>query len=97
MCHIVRLEGQPYLQDSKSILRPLALMTERPFTLKGLGCTSEQIAQYVGWRTKEIALYYTRRSSASTSLQLIERVTLSLTSAGSPPALQLFDQIISYS
>ena len=67
------------------------------YTLKGLGCTPEQIVQYVGWRTKEITLYYTRPSSASTSLQLIERVTLSLTSAGSPPALQLFDQIISYS
>ena len=62
------------------------------YTLKGLGCTPEQIAQYVGWRSTEIALYYTRRSSASTSLQLIERVTLNLTSAGSPPALQLSDQ-----
>ena len=67
------------------------------YTLKGLGCTPEQIAQYVGWRTEEIALYYTRRSSASTSLQLIERVTLSLTSAGSPPVLQLFDHIIWHS
>ena len=62
------------------------------YTLKGLGCTLEQIALYVGWRSTEIALYYTRRSSASTSLQLIERVTLNVTSAGSPPALQLSDQ-----
>ena len=62
------------------------------YTLKGLGCTPEQIAQYAVWRSTEIALYYTRRSSASTSLQLIERVTLNLTSAGSPPALQLSDQ-----
>ena len=62
------------------------------YTLKGLGCTPEQIAQYVGWRSTEIALYYTRRSSASTSLQLIERITLNLTSACSPPALQLSDQ-----
>ena len=62
------------------------------YTLKGLGCTPEKIAQYVGWRSTEIALYYTRRSSASTSLQFIERVTLNLTSAGSPPALQLSDQ-----
>ena len=62
------------------------------YTLKGLGCTPEQIAQYVGWRSTEIASYYTRRPSASTSLQLIERVTLNLTSAGSPPALQLSDQ-----
>ena len=62
------------------------------YTLKGLGCTPEQIAQYVGYGSTEIALYYTRRSSASTSLQLIERVTLNLTSEGSPPALQLSDQ-----
>ena len=65
------------------------------YTLKGLGCTPEQIAQYAVWRSTEIALYYTRCSSACTSLQLIERVTL--TSAGSPPALQLSDQENSYS
>ena len=62
------------------------------YTLKGLGCTPEEIAQCVGWRSTEIASYYTRRPSASTSLQLIERVTLNLTSAGSPPTLQLSDQ-----
>ena len=62
------------------------------YTLKGLGCTLERIAQYVGWRSTQIALYYTRRSSASTSLHLIERVTFNLTTAGSPPALQLSDQ-----
>ena len=39
-----------------------------------------------------MALYYMRRSSASASLQLLERVTLNITSTGSPPALQLFDQ-----
>ena len=62
------------------------------YTLRGLGCYLEQIAQYVGGRRTEIDLYYSRRSSASTSLQLIERVTLNLTSAGSPPSLQLSDQ-----
>ena len=62
------------------------------YTLKGLGCTPEQIAQYVGWWSTVIALYYSRRSSASTSLHLIERVTFNLTTAGSPPALQLSDQ-----
>ena len=62
------------------------------YTLKGLGCTPEQIAQYVGWRSTEMALYYTRRSSASASLQLLERVTLNLTSTSSPPALQLSHQ-----
>ena len=63
------------------------------YTLKGLGCTPEQIAQYVGWRSTEMALYYTRRSSASASLLLLERVTLNLTSTGSPAALQLSDQV----
>ncbi|CAH3182017.1 unnamed protein product, partial [Porites lobata] len=43
------------------------------YTLKGLGCTLERIAQYVSWRNTQIALYYTRRSIASTSLHLIER------------------------
>ena len=65
------------------------------YTLKGLqlGFTPEQIAQYVGWGSTEIALYYTRRSSgASASLQLLERATLNFTSTGSPPALQLSDQ-----
>ena len=62
------------------------------YTLKGLGCTPEQIAKYVGWRSTEMALYYTRRSSTSASLQLLERVTLNLTSTSSPPALQLSDQ-----
>ena len=62
-------------------------------TLKGLGCTPEHIAQYVSWLSTEIALYYTRRSSsASASLQLLERVTLNLTYTGSPPTLQLSEQ-----
>ena len=48
------------------------------YTLKGLGCTPDQIVQYVGWRSTEMALYYTRRSGASVSLDLLERVTLDL-------------------
>ena len=57
------------------------------YTLKGLGCTPDQIARYVGWRSTEMALYYTRHSSASVSLDLLERVTRSLTSTGprAPP------------
>ena len=62
------------------------------YTLKGLGCTPEQIAQYVGWRSTDMALYYTRRSGISASLQLLERVTLNLTSTGSQPAPHLSDQ-----
>ncbi|KAL9977575.1 hypothetical protein ACROYT_G014994 [Oculina patagonica] len=62
------------------------------YTLKGLGCTPEQIAQYVGWRSTEMALYYTRHSNVSTSLQLLERVTFNLTSKGSQPAPDLSDQ-----
>ena len=52
------------------------------YTLKGLGCTPDQIAQYVGWRSTEMALYYTRHFSASVSLDLLERVTRNLASAG---------------
>ena len=62
------------------------------YTLKGLGCAPELTAQYVGWRSTEMALYYTRHPSASVSLQLLVLVTLNLTSSGSPPALQLSDQ-----
>ena len=40
------------------------------YTLKGLGCTPEQIAQYVGWRSTDMALYYTRRSGISIFLRL---------------------------
>ena len=72
---------------------PHAFRVGISYTLKGLGCTPEQISLYVGRRSTEIALYYTRRSSgASASLQLLERATLNLTSTGSPPALQLSDQ-----
>ena len=46
------------------------------YTLKGLGCTPDQIAQYVGWRSTEMALLYTRRSGASLPLDLLELVTL---------------------
>ena len=49
-------------------------------TLKGLGCTPEQIAQYVGWRSTQMALHYTRRSNVAASLQLLERITLNLNS-----------------
>ena len=48
------------------------------YTLKGLGCTPDQIAQYVRWRSTEMALYYTRRSGAPVSLDLLERVTASV-------------------
>ena len=48
------------------------------YTLQGLGCTPEQIAQYLGWRCTEMALFYTRHSNVSASLQLLERVTFHL-------------------
>ena len=54
------------------------------YTLEGLGCTLEQIAQYVGWQSRAMALYYTRRSSAFSSVQLLEWVTLNLTSSSLP-------------
>ena len=71
---------------------PHSFLVGISYTLKGLGCIPEQIAQYVGWRSTAMALCYTRSSSAAASLQLLERVTLNLTSMSSPPALQLPDQ-----
>lgn len=62
------------------------------YTLKCLGCTPEQIAQNAGWRSSEMGLYYTRRSGISASPQLLERVTLDLTSTGSQPAPHLSDR-----
>ena len=63
------------------------------YTLKGLGCTPDQIAQYVGWRSTEMALLYTRRSGASLPLDLLERVTLGLAaSVSSKAAPSLADQ-----
>lgn len=50
------------------------------YTLKGLGCTSDQIAQYVGLRSTDMALHYTRHSTVSGSSQLLEKITLNVTS-----------------
>ena len=62
------------------------------YTLKSLGCTPDQIAQYVGWPSTEMALLYTRRSGASLPLDLLERVTLGLASVSSKAAPSLADQ-----
>ena len=62
------------------------------YSPKGLGCTPDQIAQYVGWRRTDMALYYTRRSGASVSLDLLERVTLSLASVNPKAAPAYADQ-----
>ena len=62
------------------------------YTLKGLGCTPDQIAQYVGWRSTEMVQLYTRRSGASVPLDLLERVTLGLASVSSAAAPSLADQ-----
>ena len=62
------------------------------YTLKDLGCTPDQIAQYAGWQSTEMALYYTRCSGASVSLDLLERVTLSLASVNPKAAPALADQ-----
>lgn len=71
---------------------PHSLQVGLSYTLKGLGCTTDQFAQYVGWRSTEMALYYTRRSGASVSLDLLERVTLSLASVNPKAAPALADQ-----
>ena len=62
------------------------------YALKGLGCTPDQIAQYVGWRSTEMALLYMHHSGASVSLNLLERITLGLASVSSKASLSLADQ-----
>ena len=71
---------------------PHSFRMELSYTLKRLGCTPDQIAQYVAWRSTEMALYYTRRSGASVSLDLLERVRLSLASVNPKAAPALSDQ-----
>ena len=62
------------------------------YALKGLGCNPDQIAQYVGWWSTEIALLYTHRSGTSVSLDLLEWITLGLASVSSKASLSLADQ-----
>ena len=43
-------------------------------TLMLLGCSSEDVAHYLGWRSGEIAKRYMQGSDATASLTLLERV-----------------------
>ena len=43
-------------------------------TLSILGCSPSEIAQYLGWRSSDMARHYTRVSQAASALNLLESV-----------------------
>ena len=43
-------------------------------TLRLLGCSSEDVAHYLGWKSKEIAKRYMQGSDATVSITLLEKV-----------------------
>ena len=44
-------------------------------TLSVLGCSPEEIAQYLGWKSSDMARHYTHVSQAASTLTLLESVT----------------------
>ena len=45
-----------------------------PTTLRLLGCSQQQVAQYIGWKSGEMAQHYSRSSDAAASLTIFEEV-----------------------
>ena len=43
-------------------------------TLRLLGCSQQQVAQYIGWKSGEMAQHYSRSSDAAASLTIFEEV-----------------------
>ena len=43
-------------------------------TLSVLGCSPEEIAQYLGWKSSDMARHYARVSQAASTLTLLESV-----------------------
>ena len=43
-------------------------------TLRLLGCSQEDVAQYIGWQSGEMASHYSRASDTAASLAILERV-----------------------
>jgi len=43
-------------------------------TLRLLGCSQEDVAQYIGWQSGETASYYSRVPDTAASLAILERV-----------------------
>jgi integrase len=50
-------------------------------TLTRLGCSSDQISRYVGWRSPAMARHYTRPSDSSTVLGLFEELASNLSTS----------------
>ena len=48
-------------------------------TLRLLGCSQQQVAQYMGWKSGEMAQHYSRSSDAAASLTIFEDVVPSAT------------------
>lgn len=48
-------------------------------TLRLLGCSQQQVAQYLGWKSEEMAQHYSRSSDAAASLTIFEDVLPSAT------------------
>ena len=48
-------------------------------TLRLLGCSQQQVAQYIGWKSGEMAQHYSRSSDAAASLTIFEEVVPSVT------------------
>ena len=43
-------------------------------TLQLLGCSQQQVAQYIGWQSGEIAEHYSRMSNTASSLAILEGI-----------------------
>ena len=48
-------------------------------TLRLLGCSRQQVAQYIGWKSGEMAQHYSRSSDAAASLSIFEEALPSAT------------------
>ena len=54
----------------------IALGVSLSNTLRLLGCSSEDVAYYLGWKSWEVAKRYMQGSDGTVSLALLERVFL---------------------
>ena len=74
-----RLRG--YLTEAKlhDGETPHSLRVGLSTTLRLLGCSQQQVAQYIGWKSGEMAQHYSRSSDAGASLTIVEDVLPSAT------------------
>ena len=71
-----------YLSEAKLCAgeTPHSLRVGLSDTLSILGCSPSEIAQYLGWRSTDMARHYTRVSQAASALNLLESVMLRVSS-----------------